>query len=413
MTATIHTTFLSSAKGLAQKPPSQLDLRPESEIRAQLNSHIPVTSERNVWSYWGSGFDSMPVWRQRNVINWVRRDGKRWTVRVLDTVPGSPNHIHRFIDAANLPAAVNEGRMKGLHAQQGISDFVRLATVYQHGGVYMDVGVILIRDLDDICWSALEDPSSPYQVGGALVANIAFVSFFLASRKGDAFIERWLRVFLEIWRDRDSHDGSHKHPLIRHLGLMITPAFPETTDWEALTDYSTAIQACTRVRTNREPGPHGFDGPAYFHKHFFLLPLFPEMAGPELTGAELVKALLLPYTNTTTANTNTQQGEAGATAAEDKLAQSRAHELVHSALTERSAYKFYGAFADFGIAGLAAKHWDNPQHANDDCLPGTWGDIFRYGTVHYQQTRTITPLIVPDLGEATEVGMLEAVAGTA
>ncbi|KAJ0425155.1 hypothetical protein BJY00DRAFT_308482 [Aspergillus carlsbadensis] len=403
MTTTIHTTFLASAKGLTQKPPSELDLRPESEIRAQLNRHVPVHSERNVWAYWGSGFDSMPAWRQRNVINWVRRDGQRWTVRVLDTVPGSPNHIHRFIDPANLPAAVNLGRMKGLHAQQGISDFVRLAAVYQHGGVYMDVGVILIRDLDDICWSALEDPTSPYQVGGALVANIAFVSFFLASRKGDAFIHRWLQVFLEIWRDRDSHDGSRNHPLIRHLGLMITPAFPETTDWAALTDYSTAIQACTRVRTNREPGPNGFDGPAYFKKHFFLLSLFPEMAGPELTGAELGHA--------PARGGRGEEAASDSNSAQAQLAQSRAHELVHSALTERSAYKFYGAFADFGISGLAAKHWDQPEHANDDCLPGTWGEVFRYGTVHYQQARVIAPLAVPELGEATRAGMLEAVGG--
>ncbi|KAL6230329.1 hypothetical protein BDW75DRAFT_244922 [Aspergillus navahoensis] len=185
----------------------------------------------------------------------------------------------------------------------------------------MDVSVILIRDLDDICWSALEDPNSTYQVGGALAANITFVSFFLASRKG-------LQVFLEIWRDRDSHDGSHNHPLIRHLGLMITPAFPDTTDWEALTDYLTAPQACTRVRTNREPGENGFDGPAYFRKHFFLLPFFPEMAGPELTGAEFVKALVLPFA------AHPARGTSQSAEAEDKLAQARAYELVHSALTE-------------------------------------------------------------------------------
>ncbi|KAL4950531.1 hypothetical protein BDW69DRAFT_187283 [Aspergillus filifer] len=389
--------FLTAAEGLVPKPLKQLDLRPEEEIRSQLNSYVPVQSERNVWAYWGTGFKSMPAWRQRNIINWVRRDGKRWTVRVLDTVPGSPNHIHRFIDPANLPAAVNEGRMRGIHAQQGISDFVRLATIYQHGGIYMDVGTILIRDLDDICWSALEEPNSLYQVAGPVIPGIAFLSFFLASRKGDPFINRWLRVFLEIWRDRDSHEGARNHPLIRHLGMMISPAFPATTDWAALTDYAVAIQACTRVLRNQEPGENGFDGPLYFRKQVFLIPVFPEMAGPELTGAKFVKALKLPY------------GEPGEYCAKDGISQARAYELVHGALATMSVYKFYGAFADFGISDLAAKHWDKPEYADDDCQPGTWGEVFRNGTVYYQQTRTVEPTVVPELGDVTRSGMLDPI----
>jgi hypothetical protein len=117
--------------GLVPNPSERLDLRPEEDIRAQINSYIPVESERNIWAYWDTGFDSMPPWRQRNIIDWIRRNGKSWVVRVLDKVPGSPNHVHRFIDAAYLPIAFNEDRMKGHHSGQNISDFLRLATLYQ------------------------------------------------------------------------------------------------------------------------------------------------------------------------------------------------------------------------------------------------------------------------------------------
>lgn len=120
-------------QGLVRKPETQLDLRPEDEIIADLNAHSPVISERNIWAYWDKGFDAMPPWQKRNVINWVRREGKSWTIRVLDYEPGSPNHISRFINPDYLPTAVNEDRMEGGSGKQHTSDFVRLAALYQVG----------------------------------------------------------------------------------------------------------------------------------------------------------------------------------------------------------------------------------------------------------------------------------------
>lgn len=73
----------------------------------------------------------MPSWQKRNVVNWVRREGKSWTIRVLDSEPGSPNHIPRFINPEYLPAAINEDRMGGKSAKQHTSDFVRLVALYQ------------------------------------------------------------------------------------------------------------------------------------------------------------------------------------------------------------------------------------------------------------------------------------------
>ncbi|KAJ5902904.1 hypothetical protein N7495_003432 [Penicillium taxi] len=388
---------LMEETGLVLNPPERLDLRPEEEIRAQLNSHVPVQSEKNVWAYWDKGFDAMPAWRQRNVIDWIRRNGKRWDVRVLDIVPSSPNHISRFIDSAYFPAGLYEGLSSdGQHAQ-AIADFFRISTVYQHGGVYMDVGIMPIRDLDDICWSTLEDPSSPYQVCAVMVGKIALVNYFLAARKGDPFVHRWLRLFLEVWGNRETAKGICHHPLISHLGLIKSPIFPPTTDWEELTDYGAITQCCARVKDNREPGEDGFDGPAYFQKHFFVLPDVPEFAGPELSASDFRKALLTPYS---------QDENASET---EKKDQEEASQLVHSTLAGKSAYKFYSGFAKFGVKGLAAKVWDQPEHANEESLPGTWGEVFRYGTVHFRQTRTVEPIVVPQITPITEVGLFEPV----
>lgn len=64
----------------------------------------------------------------------------------------------------------------------------------QFGGIYMDVGTILFRSLDEVCWSALEDPSSPYEVAGfAFQCRKEWgqiINSFIASRRKNQFIYR-------------------------------------------------------------------------------------------------------------------------------------------------------------------------------------------------------------------------------
>ena len=116
---------------LMPRPPSKLDSRPDEEIAKALNTFIPVTSERNFWMFWDKGFDAMPPWIQRSVINCYRREGKQWTVRLLDTVPGSPNHVLNYTEEADFPRAVMESRMTGTDSSQKTSNFARLAVVYR------------------------------------------------------------------------------------------------------------------------------------------------------------------------------------------------------------------------------------------------------------------------------------------
>lgn len=64
----------------------------------------------------------------------------------------------------------------------------------QYGGVYIDVSVMLIRKLDDICWSAIEDPKTPYEVAGMAQQMREhpgqMLNSFIASRKGNPFVHR-------------------------------------------------------------------------------------------------------------------------------------------------------------------------------------------------------------------------------
>lgn len=80
----------------------------------------------------------------------------------------------------------------------------------------MDVGNILFRDLDRVCWKQLADESSPYTVCVPWMLEQNFGNHFVAARKGDEFIKRWHDLFVHVERShrlhgRDSKPVDHVH----------------------------------------------------------------------------------------------------------------------------------------------------------------------------------------------------------
>jgi hypothetical protein len=167
------------------------DKRSDAEIMDTLTTHVPITSEKNIWTYWHSGIQNMPSWCRRNVINWVRLHGSEWTVRVLDTVPNSPNHALAWIADEELPEAFVKGTMTGPYVGPHSADFLRGAALYSYGGVWMDVGNILFRHMDNICWDQLANDESPYTVAAPCMFAQHTANHFVAARKGDMFIKNW------------------------------------------------------------------------------------------------------------------------------------------------------------------------------------------------------------------------------
>lgn len=167
------------------------DCRTDEQIFASLSEYKPITSEKNVWAYWHSGLSNMPKWNQRNVIDWVRILGPEWTVRVLDSVAGSVNHVLQFAPESLMPSAFVDRTMDGPFVGQHGADLTRTACLYEHGGVWMDVGSILVRHLDRVCWNELEDANSPYKVAMFMLWGLAPGNFFVAARKNDPLIYQW------------------------------------------------------------------------------------------------------------------------------------------------------------------------------------------------------------------------------
>ncbi|KAL1859999.1 hypothetical protein Plec18170_001948 [Paecilomyces lecythidis] len=432
MTKTVSAEF----EDLKPIPQSRLDTRSDADLVSSLLSYHPVTSERNVWAFWDKGFEAMPPWTQRNVLGWIRRLGSSWTVRVLDSVPESPNNVYRYTESSDFPAAFNERRLNGKGAGQHSADFVRLAVLYRYGGVYMDVSTILFRNLEDFCWSALENPSSPYEVAGfAFQCRKEWgqiINCFIASRKQNPFIYRLKlcrrisghQVFLRLWEGRTDAVGIHRHPLVRHLGLLAAddPNFGDSPNWEGFTDYAAQILAYERVRLIREPGQDGFDGPAYFRKHFFLLDAWEELCrGQEkFDGLQILKLLLLPrHSVTNSEEDGSFIGKAawdpdGSRLTDYGEIQKMARDFVHDLLANSCVCKFSQGFLEPGMPPGIAAYWSTPGLEDADSRPGTWGEYLRYGSVHLEPTgeerKHLKPLPIPqNIGEVHNVGLFEAV----
>ena len=122
--------------------------------RKALEHHVPVTSEKNIWAFWDKGVQAIPAWSKRNICNWVRLCGDSWTVRILNSIPESPNYMPKWIPKDMLPETYVEGTMTAEYVGTHSGDFLRGAALFLYGGVSMDVGIILIRDVSTFAGTA-------------------------------------------------------------------------------------------------------------------------------------------------------------------------------------------------------------------------------------------------------------------
>ncbi|OJD33685.1 capsule polysaccharide biosynthesis protein [Diplodia corticola] len=377
----------------------------DDEISRQLLAYAaPTDSTKNVWAFWHSGYASMPAWCRRNVINWVRRLGPTWTVRVLDSIPGSPTNASRFVGPDLLPrgafaAATTPSGSK--HAGVHAGDAVRLPLLQLYGGAWMDVGTILIRHLDDV-WDVLDDASTPYELAAMTMplrgrgeAETAMNGFLVVARRANAFVTRWHRIYLGLWADGDAADatGFHRHRLLRHL-LLYTPSRLFAVSPEAFTDYVAHMLCAERLRDLR-CRDDGFDGRRYYENNVFLLPSFREMFRlQEWSGWDGEKEFdVLSTRLDDVANPRVTSH-----------ARDLAHDLLENSVVIKLSHGPKGGSATTWLADL----WDDPRHCHADDEPGTLAAYLRESILSYDHKRRLVPAKVGTLeAPVREAGLLE------
>ncbi|PWY67636.1 putative capsule polysaccharide biosynthesis protein [Aspergillus sclerotioniger CBS 115572] len=381
---------MTETPSLVALPDGHKAIQTDADIIAQLTSPPPVSaSDKNVWAFWHAGFSSMRPWTQRNVIGWVRRLGPEWTVRVLDQIPGSSANVYQFLEASDLPNAVNEGTMTGHSVGPHTADLIRLPLLYRYGGVWMDVGTTLLRHLDTICWNVLADPATPYEICGFNLdvrpGITVMMNSFIASRRRNGFIRRWHAIYLALWKGVVTCNGFHKHPLLAHLPLLHPPVDKiRDPDRQGamgrVTDYIAQIQCFERLRKLVDPSD-AFNGPRYYHEKMYLFPALQEMYHLQMrtgwNGSEQFRLLSLR-----------RDGDG---VIRDEL-YLRAEDFVDDMLANSALMKL--SHGPPGELDTLADLWDQPRYEDRDIQQGTFAEYIRSASVHYNQTREMVPLVL-------------------
>ncbi|KAK9777062.1 putative Capsule polysaccharide biosynthesis protein [Seiridium cardinale] len=376
------------------RPLDQVDERTDEQIVHGITHPPVVTSEQNVWAFWDKGFEAMPPWQKRNVLGWARMLGPRWTIRVL-TLTESPANIFNFLDGVYLPKHLNDGKTTGRYAGANTSDTIRLPCIYQHGGVWMDLGIILLMHLDQVCWAALKDPQFKFEVAVAsadatLKSGIA-ENFFIAGRKGNGFIKRWMLILLEAWTGRINNKGLHAHPLFSHLirDGNISHIFRGASGDKL--DYFQAYLAWERLRLLEDPYD-GFSGPNYCKNRVLLIDY-----------REFASAAMLAN------DSGPKQFEFFSTRHDqdkDSDQYKDAQKYFEHLLSNAAMLKLYH-WRDHDVPTLADL-WDRPKNHGADCLPNTFGEYLRHLSSRYTQDRKINVIKFPRITEEVLVaGVLE------
>ncbi|KAI1827035.1 capsular polysaccharide synthesis protein-domain-containing protein [Xylaria intraflava] len=374
--------------GLKAINPNKLDLRSDEEIAAWLQKPHSVTSDKNVWAFWHTGYASMKPWVRRSIINWVRRLGPDWTVHLLDKVPDSETNIAHYVDSSYFPDAFNNGTMDGPSVGQHLADLVRLPLLWKYGGVWMDAGTFLFRHLDDICWKQIENPATPYEMAGFLIETRpgvdCMLNGFIATKRGNPFIKRWHDIYVALWDGATNAQGFHKHPLLRHLPLLCPPVdklnCPDLgMAMEGFSDYLGAFMCFERLRKLIDP-TDGFNGPEYCSKHMLLFSSAQEtyyvQHQTHWSGARQFELLTAKRT-----------GEGVVKDEKWRAAEALVANTLANTATMKLSHGPPGA-----LESCLADLWDTKEHEDKDHAGDTFAGYLRYGSVHFDQTREMVPV---------------------
>ena len=392
-TASVHNTLTMDypiPPGLHAISDDLLDLRPDSEVEQDILTPKPISNDKNVWFYWHSGYKNMHPYAQRNIRAWHRRFSRQgWTIRVLDRLPDSALSVSNFLDVTDpetFPKAFIEGTMGGEYTVQHQSDLVRFPLLLKYGGVYADVGMMQLGDLDRLWSETVGNPNSPfdvlsYNMGG--VEERCLANYFLCSRRANPFFERCHRLLLALWNaDGGKRDtsGMHASPLLKGTKLLGEGATWTLQDGTVigpdesgpmLTDYIIQGQAITMVMgLVDEEG--GWDGPKYVAEHVYAIEY---MVGSQLinefTNWDGKRAFQLMSLSVP------KEGEP------ETAEQVVARTIVEACLQKSFGFKLATGLILKVLGPTLSSLWR--ENTGSDDVPGTYARWLRHGSMYWSQ----------------------------
>jgi len=372
--------------GLHIIPTHLLDLRPDSEIDHDLLHPKPISDEKNIWFFWHSGYMQMHPYTQRNIRAWHRRFSQQgWTIRVLDRLPSSPLNVANFLDISDpgtFPRAFVDGTIGGDYAPQHTSDLVRWPLLLKYGGVYADVGMIQIGNLDRIWRETVGNPASRFKVLSYNIDEHSLTNYFLVSGRNNPLFARCHQLLLELWAadgGKTSTEGMHSSPLLKGIPLMGGSFTIEEGERKIgteevsrmLTDYIIQGQVTTMVMGLVDE-EDGWDGPKYVAEHVYGIDfmvgsqLINDMTGWNGQKAFDLMSLSLP-----------KEGEV------ESPEQKQAREIVEACLQKSFGFKLAHGLILRVFGDTLGSLWR--KHEGSDNVLGTYAHWLRHGTMYWSQ----------------------------
>lgn len=388
ITTTMESYLYSIPEGVHAIPANEMDLRSDAEVDATLlDPPSPSSSsEKNIWLFWHSGYSTMHPYTQRTVRTYHRRFSKKgWTVRVVDRVAGSPCNVANFLDLQDpdtFPRAFREGTITGTYAMQHTSDLVRWPLLLKYGGVYVDVGLMPIGDLDRLWNATVGDPGSRWEIlsnNAGPPDDYDLTNYLLCARRNNPVFQRCHRLLLALWAEdggKTSTTGMYKSPLLRGLPLLGRNLSDQ--DSRDLTDYIIQGQVMRMVLSSVDE-EDGWDGPGYVTKHIYALEymvgsqLINEMTAWDGPRAFELMSLKLP--------------QPGDPETED---QKLAREIVEACLSRSFSFKLAHGMIVRVLGETLGSLWR--ENTGSDDVPGTYAHWLRYGMLHWSQDKLPEPM---------------------
>lgn len=376
-------------QGLYAIPHDLLDLRPDSNIDHDLLHPPPVSDEKNIWFYWHSGFESMHPYSQRNIRAWHRRFSKHgWVIRVLDRQPSSRLNLATFLDVTDphtFPRAFIDDTIGGDYAPQHTSDLVRFPLLLRYGGVYADVGLMQIGDLERLWRETVGNPESGFEVLSydmGIAAERSLANYFLASRRDNPFFDRCHKLLLALWAAEGakvSTEGMHQDPLPKGVPLLKNGAAIKEADrtigleetCRMLSDYIIQGQVISMVMGLVDEDD-GWDGPKYVADHVYAIEF--------MTGAQLINELTTWDGRKAFQLLSLPLPKAGETESDE---QRQAREIVQACLQRSFAFKLAHGIIIKVLGDTLGSLWR--KHEGSDCVPGTYAHWLRHGMVFWNR----------------------------
>lgn len=161
-------------------------------------------------------------------------------------------------------------------------------------------------------------------------------------------------------------------------------------------NYIGQCVAWIRVALLKEPGPDGFDGPAYYARHVLVFDALREDWAAEMTVGFRGEDMFRVFTTRRDGDPQSEEFQRAYKCAWRLVTQSSLQKITHGK----------GLTHDMHAGALL----DLEENQGKDCEEGTFGELLRYASVHLEQTRERIEYVEPEFPDESmfiHKGLLE------